>query len=146
MKYLSYRRLDTMHTSMPLVWLAAVIALVASTPMAALAQSAGRAPDPKICNDTANPPTEAITQGGCIAITRAKGNCQACHFIAGTTSGNIAPPLVGMSQRFSDKSRLRAHIDDPAQFNPRTVMPPYGRHEILTPGEIDKIIGWLLTL
>src|SRR5437763_1199347 len=86
--------------------------------------AAGQAPDPKLCNDTANPPKDAVTQGGCIAISRAKGNCQACHFVAGTAAGNIAPPLVGMAQRFPDKARLRAHIQDASKANPKTVMPP----------------------
>jgi sulfur-oxidizing protein SoxX len=37
-------------------------------------------------------------------------------------------------------------VEDPARFNPQTVMPPYGKHEILSPEEIDKLIAWLLTL
>jgi sulfur-oxidizing protein SoxX len=109
-------------------------------------QAAGQAPDPKTCNDSANPSKDAVTQGGCIAISRTKGNCQACHFVAGITSGNIAPPLVGMAQRFPDRARLRAQLQDATQANPKTVMPPYGRHEILTPQEIDQVIEWLLTL
>jgi sulfur-oxidizing protein SoxX len=109
-------------------------------------QAAGQAPDPKVCNDAANPPKDIVTQGGCIAIGRAQGNCQACHFIAGTPSGNIAPPLVGMAQRFPDKARLRAQVFDATQANPRSVMPPYGRHEILSEDEIDKLVAWLLTL
>lgn len=110
------------------------------------ARAAGQAPDSRVCSDAANPPQDAATQGGCIAITRAKGNCQACHFVAGTPSGNIAPPLVNMAQRFPDPSRLRTQIEDPRQFNPDSVMPPYGKHEILTRDEIDKVIAWLLTL
>jgi sulfur-oxidizing protein SoxX len=125
---------------------AALAALLASVPTPGVAQTAGRAPDPKTCSDTANPPADTVTQGGCIAITRSKGNCQACHFVAGATSGNIAPPLVGVAQRHTDKSRLRAQIEDATRFNPRSVMPPYGRHEILTPEEIDKVVAWLLTL
>lgn len=110
------------------------------------AHAAGQAPDPKVCTDSANPPKDAVTQGGCIAISRIKGNCQACHFVAGTSSGNIAPPLTGVSQRIPNKERLRAQIYDPTQFNPKTVMPPYGKHEIMTPEEIDKVIEWLMTL
>lgn len=110
------------------------------------AQATGQAPDSRLCRDSAHPPKDIVTQGGCIATERTKGNCQACHLIAGTPSGNIAPPLVGMAQRFPDKSRLRAQIEDASRFNPQTVMPPYGRHEILTPEEIDKVMAWLLTL
>jgi sulfur-oxidizing protein SoxX len=111
----------------------------------AMAQTAGGAPDPKICNATANPPKDAITQGGCIAIARNKGNCDACHTIPGAVSGNIGPSLAGVGRRMSTNA-LRQRVEDPTRFNPRTVMPPYGRHEILTPAEIDKLLAWLKTL
>lgn len=113
--------------------------------VAPAASAAGQAPDSRLCN-TPTPPADVVTQGGCIATARTKGNCQACHFVAGTPSGNIAPPLAGMAQRFPDKARLRAQIEDATRANPDTVMPPFGRHEILTPEEIDKVLAWLLTL
>jgi sulfur-oxidizing protein SoxX len=113
---------------------------------APLARAAGQAPDSKVCNNSANPPKDTITQGGCIAIARIKGNCQACHVVAGIASGNIAPSLTGVAQRIPDKSKLRAQIQDPAKFNPKTIMPPYGKHEILTPDEIEKVSEWLWTL
>ncbi len=141
------------HSSPPGIGVAAFFAgvtaallLIATLVGAPSAQAAGQAPDPKLCNDTANPPQDVVTHGGCIAISRTKGNCQACHFVAGTAAGNIAPPLVGMAQRFPDKARLRAQIQDASKANPKTVMPPYGRHEILTSEEIDKVIEWLQTL
>jgi sulfur-oxidizing protein SoxX len=87
-----------------------------------------------------------VTQGGCLAIAPAKGNCQACHAITGIASGNVAAPLAGVSQRIPDRARLRAQIENPLQFNARSVMPPYGSHEILTPAEIDKVLAWLDTL
>lgn len=110
------------------------------------AQTAGAVPDSKVCNDKANPPKDAVTQGGCVVIERTKGNCMACHAIAGTTAGNIAPPLVQMKQRFPDKAKLRTQIDDPHKLNPRSVMPPFGPHEILTQDEIDKVVEFVLTL
>jgi len=110
------------------------------------AQAAGAVPDKKVCDNKENPPKDAATQGGCIVLERTKGNCMACHAIAGTSSGNIAPPLVQMKQRFPDKAKLRAQIDDARKFNPRTVMPPFGAHEILTKDEIDKVVEFMLTL
>lgn len=114
--------------------------------MASSAHAGGAAPDPKECNDKANPPKDAVTQGGCIAITRTKGNCMACHEIAGTTSGNIAPALVNMAQRWPDKAKLREQIYDASKANPNTVMPPFGRNQILTPDEIDKVVDFVLSL
>lgn len=110
------------------------------------AQVAGAVPDKKVCDDKKNPPKDAVTQGGCVVLDRKKGNCMACHAIAGTTHGNIAPPLVQMKQRFPDKAKLRTQISDAHKLNPRSVMPPFGPHEILTQDEIDKVVEFVLTL
>lgn len=133
-----------MHTLAMIIFLALSLSL-ASIPGNAMAQATGRAPDPAICGDKSNLPTDVLTQGGCIAIERGKGNCDACHVIPGAVSGNIGPSLAGVGQRLSKKT-LRDYVQDPVRFNPQTVMPPYGRHEILTPEEIDKLIVWLSTL
>jgi len=110
-------------------------------------RAAGPVPDDKQCqNEDAVKRADAATQGGCVVINRRKGNCMACHQIAGIPSGNIAPPLVAMKQRFPDKARLRAQINDARQFNPATVMPPFGTHNILTPDEIDKVVEFVLAL
>lgn len=123
-----------------------VMMLLGALGTAPFARAAGQVPHGKVCNDSANPPKDAATQGGCIAVAHAKGNCQACHYVAGISSGNIAPSLTGVAQRIPDKSRLRAQIRDPARFNPNTIMPPYGKHEILTSDEIEKVVEWLWTL
>ena len=76
-----------------------------------------------------------------------KGNCLACHQIAGGTSpGNIGPALQNMRQMFPDRAALYAQIYDPAVLNPLTVMPPFGRHGILTEKEIHLIVDYLYTL
>lgn len=108
--------------------------------------AAGKAPDPKVCNDKDNPPKDAVTQGGCIVLDRRKGNCMGCHEIAGTSSGNIATKMENMKQRWPDKAKLREQISDASKTNPDTVMPPFGRHNILTPDEIDKVVEFVLTL
>lgn len=102
--------------------------------------------DSAICKDKANPPKDAVTQGFCIVINRKKGNCMACHAMPNITSGDIAPPLVSMKQRYPDKTKLRDQIWDATKANPDSVMPPFGRHQILTPEEIDKVVEFVLTL
>ena len=88
-----------------------------------------------------------IEEGQAIALDRRKGNCMACHVMAGATlPGNIGPPLVAMKARFPDKAKLRAQIWDSSQINPRTLMPPFGRHEILTEDEIDKVVEFVHSL
>lgn len=108
--------------------------------------AAGKAPDPKVCKDIDNPPKDAVTQGGCIVIERTKGNCMGCHQIAGTSSGDIATKMENMAQRWPDKAKLRAQIHDASKANPDTVMPPFGRHQLLTSDEIDKVVEFILTL
>jgi sulfur-oxidizing protein SoxX len=90
---------------------------------------------------------QAIAEGKKIAFDRKKGNCLACHHIAGgELPGNIGPALVAMKTRFPDKAKLRAQIWDSTVNNPNTMMPPFGRHEILTEDEIDKVVEFIYSL
>lgn len=90
---------------------------------------------------------EDVAQGKKLAFDRKKGNCLACHAIDdGASPGNIGPPLVVMKARFPDKSEIRAKIQDPSVQNPRTAMPPFGKHGILTDKEIDLITEYIYTL
>ena len=79
-----------------------------------------------------------------------KGNCLACHSAptdpTAITKANIAPPLIGMRARFKDHELLRRQIWDAATRNPNTIMPPFGRHMILTDDEIDLIVEYVLSL
>ena len=88
--------------------------------------------------------------GRSLAFDVGKGNCLACHSVPGdpeaVTSANIGPPLVQIRSRFPERERLRDQIRDPMQFNPDTVMPPFGKHGILTATEIEKIVDYLYTL
>ena len=95
-----------------------------------------------------------------IATGRMDGNCLLCHAIPGADrpAGNIGPSLANIGVRMKEEE-LRARIVDASRFNPATVMPPYGRSEglhavaaqyrgkpVLTPGEIDDVVAFLLTL
>jgi sulfur-oxidizing protein SoxX len=94
--------------------------------------------------------TEKIAAGARLAQDVAKGNCLACHAMPGdasaVTSANIGPPLVAMRARFPDREQLRRQVWDAGRTNPDTVMPPYGKHQILTAEEIDLIVDYLYTL
>ena len=90
---------------------------------------------------------EDIAEGKKIAFDRKLGNCLACHAIAGgTLPGDIGPPLIAMKARFPDKNTIRAQIDDPTANNPVSVMPPFGKHGILTDKQIDLITEFIYTL
>jgi sulfur-oxidizing protein SoxX len=86
-------------------------------------------------------------EGKKIAENRKKGNCFACHDYKGASlAGNVAPPLVAMKARFPEKAKLRAQIWDATKANPNTMMPPFGKYEVLSEKEIDAITEWVWTL
>lgn len=89
----------------------------------------------------------AIARGKEIAFDPARGNCLACHQIQdGESAGDLGPPLVAIRARFPDKRLLREQLWDPMANNPRSRMPPFGRHRILTEGEIDRVVEYLYSL
>jgi sulfur-oxidizing protein SoxX len=88
-----------------------------------------------------------LEQGKMLAFDNRKGNCLACHQIeGGDLPGNIGPPLVVMKARFPDKAKLYAQIFDSTQGNPNSIMPPFGRHQILTSDELDKVVEYIYSL
>jgi sulfur-oxidizing protein SoxX len=88
-----------------------------------------------------------VAAGREIAHDVHKGNCLACHQIPGdpkaVTMANIGPPIVQMRDRFPDRAALRQQIWDPTQRNPQSVMPPFGKHAVLSEREIDLVIDYL---
>ena len=63
-----------------------------------------------------------------------------------STACNIGPPLVAMQPLFRDKAKLRAQIWDSTPSNPASIMPPFGRQQVLTESEIDKVVEFIYTL
>lgn len=114
------------------------------------AYAVGEMPSKDACKKA----SDAVTRGGCVMTDRKKGNCMACHRFAGLEktrlqAGNIAPPLVAVQQSWANrggKDGLRKQVWDATTINPDTMMPPFGRHKILSDSEIDDIVEFLMTL
>ena len=88
-----------------------------------------------------------IDKGREIAFEPKKGNCLACHVIAGGNSpGSAGPRLVSMKARYPDREKLRQQIWDSRGNDPHTLMPPFGKFRILTEQEIERVIDYLYTL
>lgn len=122
------------NTALTISKVASAVAVIGSLAMAPALTTAQDAPS-------------LVEQGKKVAFDRRKGNCLACHAIAGgDLPGTIGPPLIAMKARYPDKAKLRAQIYDARQANPATVMPPYGPHAILSSEEIDKIVEFIYTL
>ena len=87
---------------------------------------------------------ERIAAGKALAYDRNAGNCLSCHVIPGSElPGNIGPPLMQMKLRFPERDKLKAQIVDAGVRNPDTVMPPYGRHNILSDTEIELLVDFI---
>ena len=90
---------------------------------------------------------EMIAKGKQIAFHRQLGNCLTCHVIAGgEAAGNIGPALIAMKARFPDKKVLRAQIWNSNVKNPASMMPPFGKHNILTEDQIDAVVEFVYSL
>lgn len=82
-----------------------------------------------------------------VADRKRGGSCLACHILPnGVLPGNIGLDLstIGTWER-TDKY-LFNYIYDARQFNPNSVMPPWGTHQIFTPEEIKDMVAYLKTL
>ena len=84
-----------------------------------------------------------------LALDKNKGNCADCHQFPNDsrveTRATVGPPLSGIKSRFTSRIALTSLVKDPMTINPDTIMPPYGRHRILTEREIDAIVDYLYT-
>jgi len=90
---------------------------------------------------------ESIAAGMELSFDRRKGNCLACHQIEGGESpGNIGPPLLAMKVRYPEREKLKNQIWDPTTINPESAMPPFGKHYLLSPEELEKVVDFIWTL
>lgn len=88
-----------------------------------------------------------LEKGKALSYDRKLGNCLACHAMDdGKLAGNIGPPLISMKLRFPDKAKLRAQIWDATQKNPNSIMPPFGKHKMLSEEQIDMITDYVHSL
>lgn len=88
--------------------------------------------------------------GRTVAFSNAKGNCLACHEIPNdpkaVSPGNIGPSLSKIKKDYPDRNKLRAKIWDATVTKPKTSMPPFGKHQILTEQEIDQVVDYIYGL
>ncbi len=88
-----------------------------------------------------------LAEGKQLSFERKKGNCLACHMIKdGVAPGNIGPPLIVMKTRFPDREVLKNQIADASKKNSETIMPLFGRYEILSADELDKVVDYIHSL
>ncbi|WP_069470980.1 sulfur oxidation c-type cytochrome SoxA [Candidatus Marithrix sp. Canyon 246] len=82
-----------------------------------------------------------------LVANRKKGNCVACHILPDVSQpGNIGMNLSFIGAWNLPDQLLFNYIYDARIYNPNTVMPPWGAHNILTTDEIKDIVSYLKTL
>ena len=87
-------------------------------------------------------------EGRKVVESKHLGNCAACHVVPGMEfPGDVGPDLVKAMKGYSAKNRdeLRKWVWDARQFNPDTIMPPFGPNKILTSQQVDDVVEYLLS-
>lgn len=78
------------------------------------------------------------------------GSCLACHVMgpAGGADlpGNVGPDLSEIGNAGRDDEWLFNFVYDARVYNPNTVMPPWGTHDLLNDEEIGHVVAFLKTL
>jgi sulfur-oxidizing protein SoxX len=88
-----------------------------------------------------------VEAGKAIAMDRSRGNCIACHMIPGGESpGAIGPALIAMQTRYPSKHAVAVQVWDPTVKNPDVVMPPFGKHGILSEQEFVDVVEYIWSL
>ena len=92
-------------------------------------------------------PAASVAEGQAFAFDRGKGNCLACHTMAGgDVPSSVGPELADMKTRFPNRADLVAVVSNEQVRNPQTVMPPFLKNHLLTAAEIEKIVDFLTSL
>jgi L-cysteine S-thiosulfotransferase len=120
-----------------------IIAAAAILMLPSLGVAADQPTAPKAAPAVVSP----AAKGKAVATDRNKGNCLACHMMDdGEFPGNFGPPLSQMKERYPDRAVLRKQIWDATIKNPTSIMPPFGKHGIMSESELDQLLDYLYTL
>jgi sulfur-oxidizing protein SoxA len=77
------------------------------------------------------------------------GGCLACHVMGPKTleaPGNVGPDLSEIGKAGRTDQWLFNYVFDARVYNPKTVMPPWGKHGFYNEAEIKDIVAFLKTL
>jgi sulfur-oxidizing protein SoxA len=89
-------------------------------------------------------------KGRMLAFDRSRGGgCLACHVMGPATlegPGNVGPDLSEIARAGRTDQWLFNYVYDARVYNPKSVMPPWGRHGFYSEGEIKDIVAFLKTL
>ncbi|MDA8168895.1 MAG: sulfur oxidation c-type cytochrome SoxX [Nitrospiraceae bacterium] len=84
-----------------------------------------------------------------IVESRSLGNCAACHVVPGMEfPGDVGPDLAKSMEGYTERDRdtVRQWVWDARQFNPDTIMPPFGPNKLLTKEQVDDVVEYLFSI
>jgi sulfur-oxidizing protein SoxA len=85
-----------------------------------------------------------------LAFDRSRGGgCLACHVMGPKTQetpGNVGPDLSEIGKAGRTDQWLFNYVFDARVYNPKSVMPPWGKHGFYSDAEISDIVAFLKTL
>ena len=90
---------------------------------------------------------DLVAKGDKIFNTKSKGNCFACHDVAGKKingPGSMGPKLQYLSA-WPEKA-LYDKVYDPYTTNPISAMPAFGKNGWLDDNEIKAVVAYLKTI
>jgi L-cysteine S-thiosulfotransferase len=94
--------------------------------------------------------TGDAAKGEQLAFDRTRGGgCLACHIMGPRTQalpGNVGPDLSEIATAGRSDQWLFNYVYDARVYNPKSVMPPWGRHGFYNDAEIRDIVAFLKTL
>ena len=89
-------------------------------------------------------------KGQKLAFDRSRGGgCLACHVMGPKTletPGNVGPDLSEIGKAGRTDQQLFNYVFDARVYNPKSVMPPWGKHGFYSEAEIKDIVAFLKTL
>jgi sulfur oxidation c-type cytochrome SoxX len=82
-----------------------------------------------------------------IAMSPKRGNCVTCHRLPGDQwPGTVGSSLLQYKKYEYTADRIYQQIYDPRVFNPYSVMPPFGSHNLLGDQEIRDLVAFLQSI
>jgi sulfur-oxidizing protein SoxA len=94
--------------------------------------------------------TGDAARGQKLAFDRSRGGgCLACHVMGPKTletPGNVGPDLSEIGKAGRTDQWLFNYVYDARVYNPKSVMPPWGKHGFYNEAEIEDIVAFLKTL
>ena len=94
--------------------------------------------------------TGDAAKGQKLAFDRSRGGgCLACHVMGPRTletPGNVGPDLSEIGKAGRTDQQLFNYVFDARVYNPKSVMPPWGKHGFYSEAEIKDIVAFLKTL